>query len=804
MPPLPRRTLLLGLLASCGQEYPAPPAEAIELLARYPDATFEQPAEIVPRGDLPETLTFGALEGPGWSQAQHLTVDGRPYKETNQPRATLTLPATRPCERELQLDLWCSRPAGAEPGPVDVRLNGVALVPGGLRPGREPTRVLVRAPAPAWGLGENQLELLAPQQQGTGAWDTLALARVAYGPEIRVELDSQAGTARLPDGAGLRYAIALGGPAELLLAGRADAPGELCLRFGTQDQQSGLRSTRDARSLDLGRGELVTRLPLTDSPGIALLELDWSSPAGAALGLERLAVLEPGARPRPPIVFVSIDTFAARHLSLYGYGRRTSPALEELARDAVVFENCSANAPWTMPSYLSVMTGLYPRAHHVPLASQAGAELANQDWWQVADNRWTLAEALRARGYRTAAFVDTYWLSTQFGVGQGFDRYDGQAALRSLDDPRGGIAFEVEEQVAPWLAARPTAVPFFLFLHALDAHGPYWPEAPYRDAFAGELPEERRPTRAGSTNLTYGTVPTWMARTLVPDEALAVPAELPLEEIIARYDEALLKVDAYLGKLVALLRQHGLYERCVLVVSADHGESFGPQAFGHGVMRGEVLHVPLVLKLPGNAHGGRRVPAAVSLVDLYPTLLELSGAPVGSHLHGRSLLSWLDSPERAGARPIFSEGGHVEQYSLVHEGWKLVQLFPASESGDASLLTHPLVPEEWLRANFPELLTQPLSDELRDELSVRPGYAQKLADLRALLGGPYHELYDLRADPLERRDLARERADQVQRLLPLLEREKQRSRLAARDANPDLVRHGLDPQALQELDDLGY
>ena len=187
------------------------------------------------------------------------------------------------------------------------------------------------------------------------------------------------------------------------------------------------------------------------------------------------------------IVFVSIDTFAARHLSLHGYSRETTPRLEELARQAVVFEHCVANASWTLPSYLSVLTGLYPRSHHVALHEGSGAQLGSLDWWQVADNRWTIGEALRARGYATGAFVDTHWLSTQWRASQGFDVYDGTAALLPFEDPGAGIRLLVEDLGKRWLEQRSRDVPSFLFLHALDAHGPYWPEAPFRDAFPAQI-----------------------------------------------------------------------------------------------------------------------------------------------------------------------------------------------------------------------------------------------------------------------------------------------------------------------------
>jgi len=142
-------------------------------------------------------------------------------------------------------------------------------------------------------------------------------------------------------------------------------------------------------------------LPVPRLGKLLSLEISWDAPAATPLRFETLRLEERGATARPPIVFVSIDTFAARHLEAYGYARATAPNLTRLAEESVLFERCSANAPWTMPSYLSVMTGLYPGANHVPLVFSEDVRLDNWDWWQVADNRWTLADALRGRGYQT-------------------------------------------------------------------------------------------------------------------------------------------------------------------------------------------------------------------------------------------------------------------------------------------------------------------------------------------------------------------------------------------------------------------
>ena len=808
-PGLSATVLLLVGACSCGpEEPPLPEGQALLLLARRPDSISEQPGAIRPRGDVPGTVSWGIHDGPGWSAKDHQLDDGTHYRETNQPVAGLVLPATRPCDRELVLRLWCARPAGAEPSKVIVSINGVAVTHE-LVLAREPSDVRLKVPQPFWGLdaGDNQLELEVPVQEldGRPAWDVLGLAEASYGPEARVALDPGARTARLADGTGLRYELELTGDAVLRFAGTATG-GTLRLRTGQRERARGTlgRDGEAWHEFPARGGRIEGELPLARrSDALRVLELEWFAPGGEALVLERLDAVERAPRARPPIVLVSIDTFAARHLSLYGYGRPTSPALEALQHDAVVFERAQTNAPWTMPSYLALLTGLYPRAHLMTVAEMAGAEIDNFSRWQVADNRWTLAEALRGRGYRTGAFVDTQWLTGLFGFEQGFDTYDGQGALAPFSDPKAHIQRIVRELVPSWLAAGAADVPPFLFLHALDAHGPYLPDAPFRDRFAGVLDGAEERTPAGSLNQTYRAIPVWMARTEVPEETSALPPELPLAHVVARYDESVLKVDSFLGELVALLKQRGLYDECALIVTADHGEAFGPGVYGHGVMREEVLHVPLVLKLPHGAHAGRRVQTPVQLVDLYPTLLELAGAePRPAELHGTSLLQVLAAP--ADERLRYSEAAWVESYSITQGRWKLVEEYPGSESAEQSLLTHPRVPEAWLRQNFPEVLERPLSEELLRELAARPGYAERLQELRALVAGPYRELYDLEADPAGGSDVAAQHPEVVERLRPLLEAERARSRRAKEDADPDFHRQVLGAEQRDRLEGLGY
>ncbi len=793
------------IFASCDEadkRVEVPPTQ-LDLLVRAPDSVIEEPGELRPLAD----AEWGALGGPGWREASPTLAlpDGTLYVETNQPGASLRLPATDAQERVLSITLWRARSAPGTSGRLRVRLNGIEIDQRELPD--TPTTIAIPTRALLWKRGDNALEFETPkvEKPGPERWDTLAVSSVRYGSPRLTSFDRGAKRYTLPSGTGLRYSIEVSAGARLFVRGTSEGAGELMLSLARLDPQSGDLAPVGSATRIRVEGLLERSIALPDPSGALLaLEIAWHSPDPTSFRLEKLHVDEARALPRPPIVFVSIDTFSARHLSLYGYRRRTTPELEEFARDAVVFERCVANAPWTMPSYLSVMTGLYPGAHLAEVASSPLVQLDNYDYWQVADSRWTLAEALRGRGYQTAAAVDTHWLSPRFRIDQGFDLYDMEPALQPFTNPYYGIAF-ILDRLASWLdGTRDPSAPFFAFLHTLDAHGPYWPEPPYRGTFATDLSEDPRPTAAGSAPMTYGAIPVWMARTSVPDETQPIPSALGLEEIVARYDEALLKTDAYLGRLFDLLRERGTYDEAVILISGDHGESFDHGLYSHGCLWEDIVHVPLVLKLPHGKHAGTRVATSVQLVDVYPTLLELAGADGGRDwLHGRSLLRLLESDEHP-PRPTFSQGGHIEQAMVEQAGWKLVELEPGVRPGEPQLLTHPRTPREWLEANFPELLTRVPNDELFQELRARGDFYRKFGELQQLVRGPYYELYDLNTDPLELHDLAAERPEVVERLRKLLGEEKARTRAAQKDAHPEIRPQGFSPDELEALEDLGY
>ncbi|HED64540.1 MAG TPA: hypothetical protein ENJ09_03190 [Planctomycetes bacterium] len=804
---------LLALLAACSEGSGGPSEAAIDLLARQPDSRHEQPGLLTP---VPGS-DWGHAGRGGWARLEAslgwTLEDGSPYIEANQPTCALALLATDPRPRVLEMVLWRARAAEGSTGELRLALNGIEL-PTPLHPGASPATHRVEVPAELWRAGENRLEFRVDPVEGTDErgrhWDTLAVASVRYDGERLVDYDATSGRCTLPSTGGVRWCIEAPGGGVLELAGRAAGPGRLSVRFGTTRADSGRSRPADDLTIEVVDGfERTLALPVPSAEEFLYAELEWHCDSGATLDIEHARVGEAKPHRRPNVVLISIDTYSARHLSVYGYDRRTTPRLEEFAEDAVLFEHCVANAPWTLPSYLSALTGLYPGAH-LATSLVGDRSLDNFDYWQVAENRWTLAEALRARGYQTAAALDTAWLSPRFRIDQGFDLYDLEASLYPFNEPEYGIRY-ISWRFQQYLdSIRRKDTPFFAFMHALDAHGPYWPEEGFLERYRETLPDDLRPTPAGSAPQTFGAMPTWMAQTLCPPELRAdvsrwpIPDRLPLEKVIERYDEAILKTDHYIGEILDSLRERGLYDDALIVVTADHGESFAHGVYSHGVLWEDVIEIPLLIKFPGGEHGGRRVPETVQLVDLYPTLLEEVGAGgPRAYLHGTSLRSHL--AEGGAPEVAFCEGGIIDQRSIEAGGFKLIESRPGFRASVASLLSHPRVERAWLEEHVPELArTGILTDALRVRLENDPEFHPAFVELSRALEGPFYALFDLTSDPDELHDLAEEQPEKVRELLAILRREKARAEEARELATPTAPPLELSREALEQLQRLGY
>ncbi len=591
--------------------------------------------------------------------------------------------------------------------------------------------------------------------------------------------------------------------ARVELSARSDSEGRLEVAFSAIGSlRGGRRALEQPRRVAADRFELALAVPALDAGELLEIRVSWQTEGASPLALERLLAFEERATALPPVLFISADTFSAYHTSLHGYERRTTPVLEELAREAVTFERCIANAPWTEPSYVSQFSGLYPGAA-LPLGEPEsdGGQIVTVP---LAPERWTLAEAMRAAGYRTAAFAGNPFFRQDLGFEQGFDRY----APAPLGDD--GLLRDMLASIRSWLAElAPSDVPF-LFLNAMDTHAPYTPPAPYRGKFADDglfATERAAPVVSDFPHVLggmhyFGQIPRYVAEGAFPPGA-EIPEVMAVDELVAAYDEEVLSLDATIGDLLSAWRAAGLWEESVVIVSADHGESLGEHdwLFAHGVPWGEVTRVPLIVKLPGGGSAGSRVTQPVQLVDLYPTLLELAGLDTdGRGLHGRSLVPALFGRELPD-RPILSQGGALGGGLVEHDGWRLIEIRP-EHARTAAVVTHPLA-RSWIAEHRPELEAVAFG-QIDVEPLLGAGLTKELYQLVFALSGPHYELYDLANDPRELIDLADSRQDRLDALRALLDGERARAAEARIDSIDVRIPGPRDEAERAELERLGY
>ena len=318
----------------------------------------------------------------------------------------------------------------------------------------------------------------------------------------------------------------------------------------------------------------------------------------------------------PSIVVVTIDTLRADHLRSYGYHRDTSPHLDALATEGVLFERAMAPIATTLPSHVSLFSGVYPHQHGVtenrfrrdPFGTEGGLRSA--------------AQLLRADGYGTAAFVSAAPVKRLTGVGAGFDVFE---------EPRGyekkGAA--TPDRAIAWLE-REAREPFFLWVHLWDPHEPNRPDRSGVVRFPSDDGLERviDERAIDPERLARDFAPPALRRFLAPgtggrgDEAPVVDRDA-VRGMLNRYDADVADADREVGRLIESLRRSGRLDHSIVVVTADHGQSLGQHDWlPHGRITNDNLHVPLIVRFPpGVVRQPLRVPGVVSLVDVMPTVM---------------------------------------------------------------------------------------------------------------------------------------------------------------------------------------
>lgn len=353
----------------------------------------------------------------------------------------------------------------------------------------------------------------------------------------------------------------------------------------------------------------------------------WTLAGGAAAALVAWSLSAIWAPSPINVLLITLDTTRADRLGCYGYAAGRTPQLDSLAEGGVLCERAITVAPLTLPAHVSLLTGLYP--------AESGVRTNGRG--RLDDTIPTLAEVLKKRSYHTGAFVASFVLDSKFGLGRGFDVYDDDFRSEESDSNplhRQRPGESVVDAALTWLRT-PRRYPFFCWVHLYDPHEPY---LTHPELFGTEF------------------------------------AEQP-------YDAEIAYVDRQVGRLLEHLRVSGSDSQTLVVVVGDHGEGLGEHLEEtHGLTLYDAsMRVPLIFRIPAHLPAGKRVSANISLVDVAPTILELTSNPGARTMTGKSLKSVL----KGTANPIslcygatddpFLVNGWSPLRSLSHENWKYIR-----------------------------------------------------------------------------------------------------------------------------------
>ena len=323
------------------------------------------------------------------------------------------------------------------------------------------------------------------------------------------------------------------------------------------------------------------------------------------------------------VLLISIDTCRADYLSCYGFERKTTPNIDRLAADGILFENAITPVPQTLPGHSSMLTGTIPPHHGVH----------DNLGYRLDESNITLAEILDGNGFVTAAFVSAFVIDSQFGLSQGFDTYDDRFADKlNTFGINERTADETSSLAIQWLDDH-KAERFFLFLHYFDPHAEYIPPEPFRSKFADN-------PYAGEIAYT----------------------------------------DHWIGQVFKKLKEVNLYDSTLIIVTSDHGEMLyehREKTHDYFIYQGN-MHVPLIIKLPGN-NKPSRIEQRVGIIDILPTVCSLLNIESPSGIQGEDLSAFINKSPVAKERYLFCESLTPTRYKantllgLVTDRYKYIQ-----------------------------------------------------------------------------------------------------------------------------------
>jgi len=451
-----------------------------------------------------------------------------------------------------------------------------------------------------------------------------------------------------------------------------------------------------------------------------------------------------GRAHKPNVVLIVLDTLRGDRLSCMGYARNTSPRIDALAQQGVLFTHAYATCFWTLPSHASLLTGLHP--------VQVGA---TSETLHLPDDALTVAEVLGGAGYRTAGFVCNSWVSGERGFAQGFQEYLEMWRTENQDRSQHAVSMEdmTVGRLEPWIASAAQGDrPFFLFANLNGTHMPYRPAAPYVGEFLRKGYDMKRVEELAQITSGWSHL---VGETPLDETDFAILSDL--------YDGEVAWADALVGRVIDALQRAGVLDDTIVIVVSDHGEHLGEHGkLDHiSTMYDPALHVPLVIRYPRVFAPGARSDMLVSLVDVAPTIVDLCGV--------------------SEAAPSF----HARTASLANEKREPLEFVIAGNE-------RPLMGIKLLQSKHPGYDWESIDYRMR---CLR-------APAHKLIWNESHsvELYNLAKDPAEENNLAETQANLQRQMMGVLVKSYEKMG----ENKEHFMFESSDREALELLRSLGY
>lgn len=417
--------------------------------------------------------------------------------------------------------------------------------------------------------------------------------------------------------------------------------------------------------------------------------------------------------PNCNVIIIGVDTLRADHVHAFGYPLETTPNIDALASKGYSFTDAISASNWTVPSFMSIMTGVYPSVHkvvnkYVEYDPKDPKKQILSNLGQLSPQIQTLAQAMKGAGYATGGFTGDAGVSGSFGYKQGFDVYTDEKTFGGLQNSEG--------HALTWLDSLGKGQKFFMFFHGYDLHGQFnlatssrvFVPQNYKGSYTGSPAEEaklREAQLAGPISLTTADAAFWTGL----------------------YDSKIHEADAQVGDFIAQLKTRGLLGNTIIVVVADHGEEFYEHGgIDHGQsLYDELVHVPLIIDVP-NAAGGKMIPAQISTMDVGPTLFGILGISADKTFAdqqlGKNLLPYMAGQESTG-RDVFIETDYrdfTHQRAVrTADGWKYIITLESGKEQLYDLNTDPAEKNNLITANAQKAST--LKQELEAHVKTDLG-----------------------------------------------------------------------------------